>query len=127
VTCTGPTSTGTPSPSSTKRVSNRRSTLVTLDPGRPGEERFHRRAHSRFDTRRPDDDERTGPALELAVEDHEGHAAEVVTVQVREDHRVDRLRVDAEAAHRDQGRRAAVEEELARGDLLPALMISCRS
>src|SRR5207244_8123147 len=123
-------------------------------PGREGKYHLHGLAHARPDTRRPRHDQRPGPALELAIEDQERHAAEVVTVQVGQDHRVDRLRLDAEAPHRDQRRGAAIEKHLARArlevdagleaaaaaervarseeadlheDLIPALMISCRS
>jgi hypothetical protein len=67
-----------------------------------------------------------------------------LSVQVGKDHRVDRQWVDAEAAHRDQRRRAAVDEDLGLARLevdarleaprkrtftsapSPALMISCR-
>src|SRR5438128_1945949 len=61
--------------------------------------------------------ERPCAPLELSVEDQEGHAAEVITVQVREDDGVDRLRVHAEAAHRDERGGAAVEQHLRAGRL----------
>src|SRR2546425_10168091 len=54
---------------------------------------------------------------ELTVEEQEGHAAEVITVQVREDDGVDRERVHAEAAHRDERGGAAVQEHLRPGRL----------
>jgi hypothetical protein len=59
-------------------------------------------------------DERARAPRELAVEDQERDAAEVIAVQMREDHRVDCRRIDTEAAHRDQRRRAAVHEDLVR-------------
>ena len=46
------------------------------------------------------------------MEDQERNAAEVVAVQMGEDHRIDRSRIDAEVAHRDQRRGAAIDEDL---------------
>ena len=88
-----------------------------LDRGRAGEQHLHRRADSRLHARRAGHGERPCPTLELSVEDQEGHAAEVIAVQVREDHGVDRLRVHAEAPHRDERGGAAVDEHLSAGGL----------
>jgi hypothetical protein len=123
------------------------------DGRRARKEHLHRLAHAGLDAGRSHHDERARAPRELAVEDQERDAAEVIAVQVGEDHRVDRRGIDAEAAHRNQGRRAAVDEGLGRArlemdarleapaaaervaraeeaylheDLISGLMISCR-
>src|SRR5207247_10761181 len=47
---------------------------------------------------------------ELAVEDQVGHAAGVVAVVVRHEHRVDRAGIDGGALQRDERRRSTVDE-----------------
>jgi hypothetical protein len=59
---------------------------------------------------RAGDDERPRAARDLAVEHQEGDSAEVIAVQVAHQHVLDPVRVDAGAPHRDQRRRAAVDE-----------------
>ena len=77
----------------------------------PREEHLQRVVHARLDAGRPRHREGPGAPLELAVEDQERDAREVVAVQVGEEHGVHALRVHAETPHRDQRGRAAVHEE----------------
>jgi hypothetical protein len=84
-------------------------------PGGAGKQDLHRRHHPLASARRPGDDERALAPAELAVEDEEGHAAEVVTVEVREEDAVDRGGIDAGALQGDERRGAAVDQDAAAG------------
>lgn len=78
----------------------------------PREEHLHRVADARLDARRAGDDERPcAPRDELGVQDEEGQAAEVIAVEVADEDGLDVVRIDVEAAHRDERRRAAVEQD----------------
>jgi hypothetical protein len=81
-----------------------------LRPRRSGKEHLHRLADAHLHAGRSGDRQRPGTPRELAVEDQERQTAEVVAVQVRQQHRVHRIRIDAEPLHRDQRRRAAVDQ-----------------
>jgi hypothetical protein len=80
-----------------------------LDPRGAGEQRLQRGGHPGLDASRSRHHQRTHAAAELAVEQDERHAAEVVAMQVRDQDRVDGGRVDAGPAQRDQGGGAAVQ------------------
>jgi hypothetical protein len=94
-------------------VVNRRA--AREEPGRsPGgarEQDLHRCRHPLPDARRAGDHERALAPAELAVEDEEGNAAEVVAVEMREEDAADGSRVDARALHPDEGRGAAVDQD----------------
>ena len=79
----------------------------------PGEHAFHGVGQAAGDARRPGDDERSGAAGELAVEDKEGQAAEVVAVEVGDEHGGDLAGVESEALEGAERGGAAVKEHRA--------------
>jgi hypothetical protein len=119
VTVRGPITAGVPGASSTRSVVNRRA--AREEPGRsPGgarEQDLHRCRHPLPDARRAGDHERALAPAELAVEDEEGNASEVVAVEMREEDAADRSGVDARTLHADEGRGATVDQDSAVGAL----------
>jgi hypothetical protein len=81
------------------------------DGGGAGEEELHRRVQARAHARRPRHHQRPRAAVELAVEHEEGDAAEVVHVEMREQHPADLGRVERHALETDERGGAAVEED----------------
>jgi hypothetical protein len=81
----------------------------------PGKEHFHRRGHPLDDAGRARDRERRGPPAELAVEDEEREATEVIAVEVRHDDGTDRRRIHPCSLERDERRRATVDKEAGAG------------
>ncbi len=80
--------------------------------GRAGEHHLHRRPHAFPGARRPGHDQRPGAfADQLAVQDQERQPAEVIAVQVAQQHRVDGVGRDPVAAHADERGGAAVDEK----------------
>ncbi len=99
----------------------RRDALLKLDEiereaaapaGRAREEHLHRLTNPKFDPRRSCDHQRALAPRELAVKHHERDAPEVVAMEVRHDDKTDRSRVHSGSLEPDQGRCAAINEEL---------------
>ncbi|AGP55671.1 hypothetical protein M271_20635 [Streptomyces rapamycinicus NRRL 5491] len=83
-------------------------------PARAGEQRFHRPRQPVTGPGRADHGQITGAAPELPVEDEERQTAEVVTVQMGDQGRVDVVGFDPLPAHRRQAGRATVHQDVGR-------------
>lgn len=81
---------------------------------RTGIQRLHRSLEARRRPSRPDDGEVPGAPAELPVEHEEGQPAEVVTVEVADEHRLDLVRVDVLLPEPGEVGSAAVEEHAGR-------------
>ena len=66
----------------------------------------------RLDSFGPGDDERTGAARELRVEQEEGQAGEMIAVKMGDQDQVDVVARDAEPLQRRQRRGAAIDQEI---------------
>jgi len=104
----GPIALAARSGSSTNSTAKRRGIS-----GGTREEDLHRRLHPSAGPGRPGDDQGTRPPAELTIQDQERQSAEVVSVQVGQEDPADLRRVHAGSLHRDQRRRAAVDEKSA--------------
>src|SRR3954468_1430933 len=78
--------------------------------GRAGEENLEGGAQALRRSDRPENGERlVSPAVELRVEEEEGQAAEMVSVQVAEDDAVEAVRIEPHALQGDERGRAEIE------------------
>ena len=75
-----------------------------------GKHRLHGLFEPGTGTGRTDDGEVTGAAAELPIEHEKRDTAEMIAVQVTDQHRVDLVRVELLLAHRGQAGRTAVEQ-----------------
>jgi hypothetical protein len=75
------------------------------------EQRLHRRSKACPGSRRPGHQKRRRPAGELAIQYQEGQPAEMITMQVRHRHRIDRVRGQALRLGRYQAGGAAVDQQ----------------
>src|SRR5262249_162832 len=85
---------------------------AALDLGGIRVERLHGRMEPVLEARRPRDAERLRPPAELAIENKERQAAEMIAMQMADDDQIDRVRIDAIALHADERGGAAIDQEL---------------
>ena len=101
------TSVGTPT-----GISNTVERKAPLRLRRRGEEHLERGVDALARAGRPGDGERAlAPRQILRVEQEERHAAEMIAVQMAQDDRVDRVRIDVAHAQRHMRRGAAIDQE----------------
>src|SRR5687768_16687027 len=76
---------------------------------------FHQWRQPGLDSVRTGDDERTGAAGELRIEQEERQSAKMVAVEMRDQYQVDAVADDTEPLQRQQRRGAAIDQEIDAG------------